>query len=35
MAIKVITPNGLDYFKELQDQYNTLAFALHEHTHTP
>ena len=35
MAIKVITPNGLDYFKELQDQYNALAFALHEHTHTP
>lgn len=35
MAIKVITSNGLDYFKELQDQYNTLAFALHEHTHTP
>ena len=35
MAIKVITPNGLDYFKELQDQYNILAFAFHEHTHTP
>lgn len=35
MAIKVITPNGLDYFKELQDQYNKLAFALYEHTHTP
>jgi len=35
MAIKVITPNSLDYFKELQDQYNALAYSLKEHTHSP
>ena len=35
MAIKVITPNTLEYFKELQDQYNALEYSLNTHTHTP
>lgn len=35
MAIKVITPNTLEYFKELQDQYNALEYSLKTHTHTP
>lgn len=34
MSIKVITPNGLDYFKQLQDQYNSLLFSLQTHGHT-
>lgn len=34
MSIKVITPNGLDYFKQLQDQYNSLLFSLQTHKHT-